>query len=85
MKRKQEKKLEGLREKKEEREGKLEGRKKKKPKLPTHLLVSSLAAPKTVMMMSPIKCIARRTRKERARRTTTTNMPPYPLIILLCL
>jgi hypothetical protein len=27
-----------------------------------------------VMMMSPIKCIAR-TRKERARRMMTTNMP----------
>jgi hypothetical protein len=33
----------------------LERRKKKKPKLPTHLLVSSLAAPKMVMTMSPLK------------------------------
>jgi hypothetical protein len=85
MKRKQEKKLEGSRGKKEEREGKLERRKKKKPKLSTHLLVSSLAALKMEMMMSPIECIARRTRKERARRMTTTNIPPYPLTILLCL
>jgi hypothetical protein len=85
MKRKQEKKLEGSREKKEEREGKLERRKKKKPKLPTHRLVSSLAAPKMEMMMCPIECIVRRTRKERARRTMTTNMPPYPLTIILCL
>jgi hypothetical protein len=69
MKRKQEKKLEGSRDKKQKREGKLERRKKKKPKLPTHRLVSSLAAPKMEIMISPIKCIVRRTRKERARRT----------------
>jgi hypothetical protein len=85
MKRKQEKKLEGSKEKKEEREGKLERRKKKKSKLPTHRLVSSLAAPKKEMVISPIKCIARRTRKERARRIMTTNMSSYHLTILLCL
>jgi hypothetical protein len=85
MKRKQEKKLNGSREKKEEREGKLERRKKKKPKFPTHPLVSSLVAPKMVTMMSPTKFIARGTRKERQRATTTTNMPLYPLIIPLCL
>ena len=44
-----------------------------------------LAAPKMVMMMSPTKCIARRIRKERARRMMITNMTPYPLTILLCL
>jgi hypothetical protein len=55
MKRKQETKLDGSRGKKEEREEKLERRKKKKPKLPTNLLVSSLAAPKMVTTMSPIK------------------------------
>jgi hypothetical protein len=72
--------------KREERRKRREARKKKKkPKLPTHLLVSSLASPKMEMMMSPIKCITRRTRKERARRITTTNMPLYPLTILLCL
>ena len=70
MRRKQENKLKGSREKKEERGGKL-GRRKKNPKLPLHLLVSFLAALKMLMMMSPIKCIARRTRKERTRRTTT--------------
>jgi hypothetical protein len=85
MKRKQEKKLEGSREKKEKRKGKLERRKKKKPRLPTHLLVSSLATTKMEMMTSPIKCITRRTRKERVRRTMTTNMSLYPLTILLYL
>jgi hypothetical protein len=85
MKRKQEKKLEGSREKKEEREGKLERIKKKKPKLPTHPLMNSLAAPKMVTTMSPIKFISRGTRKERVRAMTTTNMSPYPLTIPLCL
>jgi hypothetical protein len=41
--------------KREERDGKLERRKKKKPKFPTHRLVSSLATPKMVTTMSPIK------------------------------
>jgi hypothetical protein len=67
------------------REGKLERRKKKKSKPPTHPLVSSLAALKMVTMMCPTKFIARGIRKERAREMTTTNMPPYPLTIPLCL
>ena len=85
MRRKQEKKKEDSREKIEEKEEKQERRRNKKQKPPMHLQVSYLAALKMVMMMSPIKCIARRTRKERARRMMTTNMPPYPLTILLCL
>jgi hypothetical protein len=64
---------------------KQERRKNKKQKPPMHLQVSYLAAPKMVMMMSHTKCIARRTRKETARRMMTTNMSPYPLTILLCL
>jgi 5'-3' exonuclease len=73
------------REKLEEKEERQERRKKNKQKPPMHLQVSYLAAPKMVMMMSLSKCIARRTRKERARRMMTTNMSSYPLTILLCL
>ena len=73
--------------KREARRKRREARKKKEQeaKASMHLQVSYLAAPKMVMMMSPTKCIARRTRKERARRMTTINMSPYPLTILLCL
>ena len=78
------KKKEDSREKLEKKEEKQERRRNNKQKPPMHLQVSYLAAPKMVMMMSPTKCIAR-TRKERARRMTTTNMSPYPLTILLCL
>jgi Fe2+ transport system protein B len=73
--------------KREERRKRREARKKKEKeaKVSTHPLVSSLVAPKMVTMMSPTKFIARGTRKERQRATTTTNMPLYPLIIPLCL
>jgi cation transport ATPase len=78
--RKEERKL------KREKEERQERRKHKKQKPLMHLQVSYLAAPKMVMMMMSLtKCIARRTRKERVGRITTTNMPPYPLTILLCL
>jgi hypothetical protein len=76
---------ENSREKLEEKEEKQERRKNKKQKPPMHLQVSYLVAPKMVIMMSPTKCIAGRTRKERARRMMTTNMSLYPLTILLCL
>ena len=93
-KKKEQQRLEEKKARKEERRLKREARKKeekqekrrnKKQKPPIHLQMGYLAAPKMVMMMSPTKCISRRTRKERARRMTIINMPPYPLTILLCL
>ena len=86
MEKKQVKKKEGSREKQEEKEEKLgRRRKKKKRRQQVHHQAYQVVS-KIEMMMSPTKCRrgTRMRRKERAK-PTTTNMPPYPLTILLCL
>ena len=89
---KEEQRLEEKKQRKEERRLKREARrkrredkKKKKRRQQVHHQAYQVV-PKMEMMMSHTKCRrgTRRRRKVRAR-PTTTNMPPYPLTILLFL
>ena len=89
---KKQQRLEDKKQRKEERKLTREARRerrevrKKKRRQQMHHQVTYQVVPKMEMMMSPTKCPrgARRRRWERAK-LTTTNMPPYPLTILLCL
>ena len=90
-KKKEEQRLEDKKQRKEERRLKREARRKrrearkKKRRQQVHHQTYQVVS-KMEMMMSHTKCRrgTRKRRKERAR-PTTTNMPPYPLTILLFL
>ena len=90
-KKKGEQRLEEKKQRKEERRPKREARRKrrearkKKRRQQVHHQAYQVV-PKMEMMMSHTKCRrgTRRRRKERAR-PITTNMPPYPLTILIFL